>query len=962
MPIEDFEENRKNEVDEERRGQLDLFMSQVAVDNNYEIISTQKCRYDHKFATYSDFGEITGEKIKIVENNIAVIDIDINYEDIDNYLDMKYADTIIYEIEDKLIDIASNENAIIVKTASDSYHIYCNGESIKSDPLLANKKSSYIKAFEYKKTYECDDGSTMDIKLFDIDLFVPTRFGSNCGVMLPGSRVINKKGDYSCYTIIHGKDNVDEKMSSIYYIWDDLKDFFGIGDLDSIWVEEKEPRSPYRTKKLNDSELVKNGMSKKMFDLTIKGFKDVEIHHWAAPIEKEITLYPLICGLNACVNNEIDELDVEEAIDYIKKNAKLTLNAELNFDRIMFSTDDISSTPFSLLKMLRIHNSEYYKNNLSPLVAKMLSTSNGTTDDENYGDIIMTLELLRTIISGFYKKDIYADFELTDNEMTISPLLSAIYSCESEYISKSDIKDLQLKIITKCNLSNAAMRQIREIDGEINASKDPSYLIDMLRIHNPPFYHDSIETLMSRERGGIDLNDPFTIEQMEDINYFKNGNIMWSLLFDDISRGLVFISSDDCIYVKVFRAWNNSYKLIKCSDEQLKSRLSKIIIKSPDIESDIFVRLDKLIYSEKYSKITSRYKSVYKKRGVCFHSTSDKDLSLFTGFTFPERDTVDIGKICLFLDHIKNIISNGNEILYKYILSWIAFIVQNPGKKTETCLMILGDEGTGKTMFTTVICKLFGNYSLSNIASIDDVVGQFNAITENKILVVLNELSAAENTANKKSIHNKLKTLITDNINVLNRKGIDQYESENVSNYMICSNEFNPLIISENDRRYVVTEVDNSKRGNTTYFSKLFNSFDEEFYINLYNYFRLYNIKNFNLKHIPMTNKRRSMMNMGLDSLTFYIKQNLNKYKTPQFTASQAYVDYVDFYRNERNVFIHNQKVFYEKMSSMCNIKQKRLNGSSVCSKLYVLKEELLKKFEDECVFECEIEDEPAED
>ena len=177
-------------------------------------------------------------------------------------------------------------------------------------------------------------------------------------------------------------------------------------------------------------------------------------------------------------------------------------------------------------------------------------------------------------------------------------------------------------------------------------------------------------------------------------------------------------------------------------------------------------------------------------------------------------------------------------LLYKYILSWIAFIIQNPGKKTETCLMILGDEGTGKTMFTTVICKLFGNYALTNIASIDDVVGQFNAITENKMLVVLNELSAAENTANKKSIHNKLKTLITDDINVINRKGIDQYESENVSNYMICSNEFNPLIISENDRRYVVTEVDNSKRGNATYFSKLFNSFDEEFYINLYNYFR----------------------------------------------------------------------------------------------------------------------------
>ena len=200
-----------------------------------------------------------------------------------------------------------------------------------------------------------------------------------------------------------------------------------------------------------------------------------------------------------------------------------------------------------------------------------------------------------------------------------------------------------------------------------------------------------------------------------------------------------------------------------------------------------------MLFNEKYDNITPYYESVYIKHGVCFYSKSEFVLSLFTGFTFPKRDEVNINKICLFLSHIKNIIANDNEVLYKYILSWIAFIVQNPGKKTNTCLIILGEEGTGKTMFTTVVCKLFGNYALSNIASIDDVVGQFNSVTENKMIVVLNEVNAAENTANKKAIHNKLKTLITEDINIINRKGIDQYETENVSNYIICSNEFNPI-------------------------------------------------------------------------------------------------------------------------------------------------------------------------
>lgn len=941
----DFEENRKNEVDFQRENQLESFALQVKIDNNCEELVTQKCRYDRKFATYSDFGEITGEKLNVVKNNIAIIDVDIAFDEIDKYFNQRDGDGIIREIEENLIDIASNNNAIVVLTASYSYHIYCNGESIRNDPLLSNKKSSYVKAFEYKKSFECEDGSNIDIKLFDVDIFIPTEFGANCGVMLPGSRVINKKGDYSCYTIIKDKDNIDEKISSLYDVWNDIQELYKFESLNKIWSGEKELQTSYRTKKLNDSDIVKNGMPKEMFNLIIKGFEGIEIHNWAAPIDKEITLYPLICGLNACINEEIDEIDVEEAIDFIKKNAKLTLNAELNFDRIMFNTDDISSTPFSLLKMLRIHNPEYYKKNLSPLIAKMHSNKNSEISN-NYRNIIMTQELLNIIISGFKDKDIYADFELINDEITITPLIKALYSCECDYITKSDIKDLQLKLITNCNLTNAAKRQLREMGDKIETGLCSAYLIEMLKIHNPMFYHNSIEPLLSIKQRGIDLNDSFTIDRIKDRNYFNNGNIMWSSLFNDISRGLVMIESDDCAYVKVLKASNNSYRLIRCSNNQLKSRLSKITVKSIDRDKKLNFKLDKLLFNEKYDNITPYYESVYIKHGVCFYSKSEFVLSLFTGFTFPKRDEVNINKICLFLSHIKNIIANDNEVLYKYILSWIAFIVQNPGKKTNTCLIILGEEGTGKTMFTTVICKLFGNYALSNIASIDDVVGQFNSVTENKMIVVLNEVNAAENTANKKAIHNKLKTLITEDINIINRKGIDQYEAENVSNYIICSNEFNPILISENDRRYVVTEVSNGVKKNTIYFRNLFNSFDGEFYINLYNYFRLYDIRNFDLTQIPMTEKRQSMMNMGLDSLVFYIKQNLDKYEHPRFTATQAYNDYVEYYRNEKNVFIHGHKSFYENMNKLCDIKQKKIPGEVSPKRFYVLKKETFERLD----------------
>lgn len=942
-PFDDFEENRKNEVDEIRSDQLENFISQIAVDNNYDQLITQKCRYDRKFATYSDFGEITGEKIIVVKNKLAIIDIDINYEDIDKYLDPRDADDIISEIEDKLIDIASNNNAIVVKTASDSYHIYCNGESIRNDPLLANKKSSYIKAFEYKETFEFDNESNIDIKLFDIDIFVPTEFGANCGVMLPGSRVINKKGNYACYTIIKNKDNVDEKMNSLYDVWDDIQEVYELGDLQTIWSDEKELQTSYRTKKLNDSEIVKNGMSKEMFDIIIKGFNGVEIHNWAASVEKEITLYPLICGLNACINNEIDELDVEEAIDYIKKNANLTLNAELNFDRIMFSTDDISTTPFSLLKMLRIHNPKYYKKNLSSLVAKMNSAK--SKSDEK---IKVTLGLLSLIISGFKGLNIYADFELSSDEITIGPLLNALYSCEAEHITKNDLKSLELDIRNNCKLSNAAERQVREFDNDnVDTTYSSSYLIEMLKIHNPLFYSKQIESIICSRKKGIDLTDNFDLDSIQMKIYITNGIVDWETLFDDISRCFVNVGNSEAFYIKKYIEDTNSYQLNNYSTEKVKEKLSDVLITSDNVEKIKTFDLCELLFNRKFYDIRSRHQKVYKKKDVTFYSENENSLSLFTGFKYPNIDIVDMDKISLFLDHIKNIIAVGRDDLYKYILSWVAFIIQNPGKKTETCLIILGREGTGKSIFTSVICKLFGNYALNNISNIDDIAGKFNGSNENKMLIVLNEINATENTINKKSIQNSLKTLMTEDKIQINKKCVNQYETKNVANYIICSNEFNPIIVSEDDRRYFITEVSDKRRCDMEYFSKLFNSFDEDFYINLFNYFRTLNIKGFNLRNIPMTEKRQSMMSMGLDSLTFYMKQNLEKYKNPRFTATQAYEDYVDFYRNDKNAFIHGQRIFYEKIKQFCDIKQPRIDGETSRKRLYVIKPDVLEKLSD---------------
>ena len=60
-----------------------------------------------------------------------------------------------------------------------------------------------------------------------------------------------------------------------------------------------------------------------------------------------------------------------------------------------------------------------------------------------------------------------------------------------------------------------------------------------------------------------------------------------------------------------------------------------------------------------------------------------------------------------FLFHLKEIIADNYEDVYKYVLSWMAHKVQRPNKKIETCLLLMSPEqGTGKSIFTEILNAL----------------------------------------------------------------------------------------------------------------------------------------------------------------------------------------------------------------------------------------------------------------
>ena len=81
-----------------------------------------------------------------------------------------------------------------------------------------------------------------------------------------------------------------------------------------------------------------------------------------------------------------------------------------------------------------------------------------------------------------------------------------------------------------------------------------------------------------------------------------------------------------------------------------------------------------------------------------------------------EKNVINIK---LFVNHIRDIICNGDDELCEYVLNWFAQIIQTPHKKTKVGLVWRSEaEGVGKNIILNLIRDIMGSeyyYSTSNL-------------------------------------------------------------------------------------------------------------------------------------------------------------------------------------------------------------------------------------------------------
>lgn len=183
------------------------------------------------------------------------------------------------------------------------------------------------------------------------------------------------------------------------------------------------------------------------------------------------------------------------------------------------------------------------------------------------------------------------------------------------------------------------------------------------------------------------------------------------------------------------------------------------------------------------------------------------------GFAIPPIQ----GDCSLIIDHIKNIWCNGDAKLYNWVLTWLAHIVQFPGRKPHSAIALMGPPGTGKSIiFEFGLSRILGEmYGASG--SREDIVGRWSGHLANKLLWLSEEtLFAGDHKAMQ-----QLKDRITRSTIDIEKKGVDKFSMDSYTRYVFTSNELHALHLDHDDRRFCVLDTNTAMQKNVEHFTKM---------------------------------------------------------------------------------------------------------------------------------------------
>lgn len=169
-----------------------------------------------------------------------------------------------------------------------------------------------------------------------------------------------------------------------------------------------------------------------------------------------------------------------------------------------------------------------------------------------------------------------------------------------------------------------------------------------------------------------------------------------------------------------------------------------------------------------------------------------------------------------WFDHVERNVCRGDSQLAQWFIGYMAHLVQRPWEKPLVALVLKGRKGTGKN---AVIERVGALFSRNMVVADDDryLVGNFNSHLEACLLLALDEAS----WAGGKKVEGKLKGIITGSKHMIERKGMEPYQVDNLTRVVIIGNEDWLVPATQDERRYAVFDVGEGDMQKRSFFQEM---------------------------------------------------------------------------------------------------------------------------------------------
>lgn len=326
------------------------------------------------------------------------------------------------------------------------------------------------------------------------------------------------------------------------------------------------------------------------------------------------------------------------------------------------------------------------------------------------------------------------------------------------------------------------------------------------------------------------------------------------MTLDEIAERYILV--EDGTGKTVFDTWSRNFSLSSMIDRQLPVKCTWNDLKAHPVWNSRALKKEQVAFDP-----TGKDKKILENRWTGWPIQNPKHSN-------PEKQCENALNLLFYL--CKDEDESGQ--LYLWVLKWLAYPIQNPGAKMDSCLVFKGAQGTGKGfLFIQIFGAMYGEFFASLTQSaLED---KFNSDwTDRKLFIVADEVVAS---SDKYRYKNQLKTLISEPVIRVNPKNMAAYQERNHFNLVFLSNEAVPVILENDDRRHCVIKTPAAMPQDFYY--QLQDEVDAGGVEALYQYLLELDLGDFNTRtKPPMTTSKEDLIDLGLDSHQRFIKYWLN--------------------------------------------------------------------------------------